>query len=159
MNAMISDLRNDDSAAVKRSDPVAVAMTMATTTTTRTMTMTTTMTMATTPMTPLFPQVLLNCSDCGNHAGKNYMPIAGNTRAASVSGRYDSPRIAQPYQWQRHHRTYLPLTCSSCKRCKRLQTYSVRTRPTHSFALTLEGADSAVLVCNVVDYRTHSGRG
>ena len=57
MNAMISDLRNDDSAAVKRSDPVAVAMTIATTTTTMTMTMTTTKTRATTPMTLLFPQV------------------------------------------------------------------------------------------------------
>ena len=57
MNAMISDLRNDDSAAVKRSDPVAVAMTIATTTTTRMMTMTATKTRATTPMTLLFPQV------------------------------------------------------------------------------------------------------
>ena len=85
MNAMISDLRNDDSAAVKRSDPVAVAMTMATTTTTRTMTMTTTMTMAmtmatapmktmtmtmTTKMTIAFSQVLLDYADCGHHAEK-----------------------------------------------------------------------------------------
>ena len=70
MNAMISDLRNDDSAAVKRSDPVAVAMTMATTTTTRTMAMTTTMTMATTTMTLAFSQVLSNYPDCGNHAEK-----------------------------------------------------------------------------------------